>query len=242
MRLAVLSDIHGNLESLHAVLEDMHIQGPDKVICLGDVVGYGPNPEETVALLRQEGILSVQGNHEQGILFPDKRDWFNPTTRRSLEITAALLSLETINFLRTWPTALQEQDFLAVHGCPPADAFTYLFEYAEQDLPTLFQKFSQPLCFVGHTHMLQLAGWDRCQAWLNDMHAGRVLLDPACRYIINVGSVGQPRDGTISAKYVIWDSCASSLDVRAVPYDAKPTIAKIEALGFPEINARRLRG
>lgn len=241
MRLAVLSDIHANQEALLAVLEDLRTQSPDAVINLGDAVGYGPDPNAVIHLLRREGISCIQGNHEQGVLFPEKRDWFNPTTRKSLEITLGLLSPKTIAVLGTWPMAIQRETFLAVHGCPPDDPFDYLFEYEPETLPKLFAEFPQRICFVGHTHMLHLASWDGHAATLDEIEPGTFRLDEGRRYIINVGSVGQPRDGTLAAKYVVWDSDRAMLDVRAVPYDAAPTIAKIEALEFPEVNARRLR-
>jgi len=245
MRLAVLSDIHANLEALRAVLEDVHAQSARvpirDVISLGDAVGYGPDPNAVVHRLRREGIACIQGNHEQGVLIPKKRGWFNPTTRKSLEITLGLLSLKTLSVLRTWPLCIEHEAYLAVHGCPPADPFDYLFEYEPETLPELFATFPQKVCFVGHTHLLHLASWDGHAATLDEIEPGTIRLEKNRRYIVNVGSVGQPRDGSLAAKYVIWDETDAVLDVRSVPYDAKPTIAKIEALGFPEVNARRLR-
>ncbi|TVQ99050.1 MAG: metallophosphoesterase [Desulfovibrionales bacterium] len=246
MRFAILSDIHANLEAFQAVLEDLRVQSlaapMDAVVSLGDAVGYGPDPNAVVHLLRRERIRCIQGNHEQGVLFPDKRDWFNPTTRRTLEITLGLLTSETQAELRTWPVVLEEETFLAVHGCPPDDPFDYLFEYEPETLPKLFAAFSRKVCFVGHTHMLHLASWNGSAATLDEIEPGVFRLDGDRRYIVNVGSVGQPRDGTLSAKYVVWDAERIMLDVRAVPYDSKSTIAKIEAAGFPEINTRHLRG
>lgn len=245
MRLAVLSDIHANLEAFQAVLEDVRAQSArapiHDVISLGDAVGYGPDANAVVRLLCREGFACIQGNHEQGVLFPEKRGWFNPTTRKSLEITLGQLSPETRSVLRTWPLSIARKAYLAVHGCPPADPFDYLFEYEPETLPELFATFSQKLCFVGHTHLLHLASWDGHAATLDEIEPGTFRLEQGRRYIVNVGSVGQPRDGSLAAKYVIWDVDNALLDVRAVPYDAKPTIAKIEALGFPEVNARRLR-
>lgn len=241
MRLAVLSDIHGNLEALRAVLADMHAQAPDSVLCLGDAVGYGPDPEAVTRLLHERGIPCLQGNHEQAALDPRKRGWFNSLAKRSLGITLTLLSPAALEILSSWPTVIARDDCLAVHGCPPDDAFTYLFQY-EESFSVLFDRFYQPLCFVGHTHMLQLVAWDGKRSVLQKMTPGRIFLKPDHRHIVNAGSVGQPRDGNNAAKYVIWDSDGHFLDIRAVPYDFETTMAKIRALGFPEVNARLLKG
>jgi diadenosine tetraphosphatase ApaH/serine/threonine PP2A family protein phosphatase len=242
MRLAVLSDIHGNLAALQAVLADLQAQAPDDVLCLGDAVGYGPEPDAVVACLQQARIPCLQGNHELGVLKPEKRQWFNPTARRSLDITLGLLSAETLAIIAAWPDRIAGPDYLAVHGCPPDDAFRYLFECEEEELATMFGQFSQPVCFVGHTHTLFLVRWDGREATLTEISPGLFSLERSCRYIVNVGSVGQPRDGTASAKYAIWDNSRFVLEIRAVAYDTAATIAKIEALDFPAINTRCLRG
>jgi predicted phosphodiesterase len=241
-RLAVISDIHGNLEALQAVLADLESQGPVAVICLGDAVGYGPDPEAVVGLLLERKIPCIQGNHEQAVLFAERRSWFNPTSRKSLDITLTLLSPELLRVIAGWPTHLACVEYFAVHGCPPNDAFSYLFALEEEELAALFGHFSQPVCFVGHTHTLFLATWQGNQAKLEEVKPGLFPLNRANRHIVNVGSVGQPRDGSRSAKYALWDSDRFTLEIRSVRYDAQPTIAKIKALGFPEINYRSLGG
>ena len=242
MRVAVLSDIHANLEALQAVLRSLLEYPADSVITLGDVIGYGPDPEAVVHLLQEKNIPSVQGNHEQALISGRKLGWFNSPARRSINITRKLLSPRTLDMIGNWPMVIENDSFLAVHGCPPDDAFTYLFEYAEDELPELFQQFTQPVCFVGHTHMLHVAIYDGRRATLRESRPGQVALNPLQRHIINPGSVGQPRDGTNTAKYAVWDTRQSLLEFRAVPYDVETTIAKVQALGFPELNVRRLRG
>ena len=240
--LAVISDIHGNLEALQAVLADLESQGPVAVICLGDAVGYGPDPEAVVDLLLEKKIPCIQGNHEQAVLFAERRSWFNPTSRKSLDITLTLLSPELLRVIAGWPTHLACAEYFAVHGCPPDDSFSYLFALEEEELAALFGRFSQPVCFVGHTHTIFLATLQGNQVKLEEVKPGLFPLNRANRHIVNVGSVGQPRDGSRSAKYALWDSDRFTLEIRAVRYDAGPTIAKIKALGFPEINYRSLGG
>jgi diadenosine tetraphosphatase ApaH/serine/threonine PP2A family protein phosphatase len=129
---------------------------------------------------------------------------------------------------------------LFVHGCPPDSITTYLYSASDAYLRALFGAMEEKLCFVGHTHDLALVCSDGVQILRLPLPAGHTLLDEGCKYIVNVGSVGQPRDGNNNAKYVIWDSAMKRLEVRFVPYDMAPTAEKILALGFPEFNARRL--
>ncbi len=242
MRLAVLSDIHGNLEALQAVLADLDGQAPGAVVCLGDAVGYGPDPEAVVRLLTDREIPCIQGNHEQAVLSAERRRWFNPTSRRSLDITLTLLTPPILKIIDCWPSHIACAEYYAVHGCPPDDAYSYLFALEEEELAALFGRFSQTVCFVGHTHTLFLATWQGNQAKLDEIRPGLLPLHRADRYVINVGSVGQPRDGSRAAKYALWDSDRFTLEIRSVRYDTGPTIAKIKALGFPEINLRALGG
>ncbi len=240
MKIAILSDIHGNLEAFREVLRDLEIVQPDRVVCLGDAVGYGPDPEAVVRLLQAHRIPSVLGNHEWALAHPLHLEWFNPSARLSLEKTAELLSPEVRRTVTTWPTTLHVEGSLCVHGCPPNSVTRYLFEVVPEELPGLFSAYPEPLCFVGHTHQLRWVRWDGHQVtsgWIR----GEVLeLHPADRYIINVGAVGQPRDGDNRAKYVVWDTEARTVRVHRVPYDIAKTVEKILALGFPRINADRL--
>ncbi|MEJ5366089.1 MAG: metallophosphoesterase family protein [Desulfosoma sp.] len=240
MKIAILSDIHGNLESFREVLRDLEEVRPEKIVCLGDAVGYGPDPEAVVRLLKSRGIPALLGNHEWALRHPEHLEWFNPSARRSLEKTLELLSPEAVRAVTRWPTTLRVEGALCVHGCPPDSVTRYLFEVSYEEFPALFSTYEEPLCFVGHTHQLLWVRWDG-----HEVTSGRFLedlleLDPSGRYIVNVGSVGQPRDGDNRAKYVLWDTQARTIHVRRVPYDIAKTVEKILALGFPRINADRL--
>jgi predicted phosphodiesterase len=240
MRLAVISDIHGNLEAFREVLTDIDCSHIDKVVCLGDNVGYGPEPEAVVKLLRELRIPSVMGNHELGITDPSTFHWFNPNARASLLLTRQLISDETLAFITGLPPTLILADCLGVHGYPPDSITRYLFDVAKEELLLLLKNLTQRLVFVGHTHDLELISWDGSELERRELGPGVVTLQLSHRYLVNVGSVGQPRDGNNNAKYVIWDNVENLLEVRFVSYDIAKTADKIIQLGFPRFYASRL--
>jgi len=127
-RIAIVSDVHGNLEALVAVLADADAQGFSRMVNLGDMVGYGPEPDACVKLLRERGVDSVLGNHEHGLLEAQARNWFNPQARRALDRTRALLSDDALMYFRTLPRTLEAEGALFVHGCPPGLVSKYLYE------------------------------------------------------------------------------------------------------------------
>ncbi len=242
MKLAVISDIHGNLEALNAVLTqidaDRHI-GP--VVCLGDCVGYGPDPEQVVHVLRSRDIPAVIGNHEMALRDPEQLSWFNPLARLSLEKTLTMLSSESRAYLAQLPYSRIVAGGRLVHGYPPESTRTYLFQKTLYEIKKTFQEeLSERICFVGHTHDLEIVSFDGAAVTRRALGQGPVTLNRDRRYIINVGSVGQPRDGNNKAKYVVWDPDADIVDVRFVPYDTARTVAKIRQAGLPEQHAARL--
>jgi predicted phosphodiesterase len=237
---AILSDIHGNLEALRAVLEDLKRFPVDRVVCLGDLVGYGPDPEEVVRSVRERGILSVMGNHELGLTDPGFLSWFNVPTRNSLRLTKKLISPATLDYLRSLPPFLSLSGCLFVHGCPPDSITTYLFELSPEGLEEVFKATKDRLAFVGHTHDLLLVQYDGLQVGSQPLSQGLYPLQEDRRYIVNVGSVGQPRDGNNQAKYVLYDNQQQRLEVRFLAYDISATAIKIRDRGFPETHARRL--
>jgi diadenosine tetraphosphatase ApaH/serine/threonine PP2A family protein phosphatase len=241
VRLAVISDIHANLEAFRSVLADIDAVRADGIVCLGDIIGYGPRPEECIRLVRDRAIPSVLGNHELGLVRSRKLSWFNPTSRACLVATGKLLSPESLDWMKTLPASLTVHGARFVHGCPPDSPLTYLFELSEDGLREVFETTRDRLAFAGHTHDLELISWDGHEVCRSLLGRGERLLEPDLRYIVNVGSVGQPRDGDHHAKYVVWDSARDVLDIRFVAYDIDTTVREILALGFPEQYARRLR-
>ena len=240
MRLAVVSDIHGNLEAFKEVLLDIDRSKVDGVVCLGDCIGYGPEPDQVVSLVRRRNIPSVMGNHELGLMNKSYLGWFNQPTRRSLLLTQELLSSDTLEFIKGFKSALVFHGCRLVHGFPPESVTTYLVDVSQSEFVWAFSDMQERMCFVGHTHVPEIVGFDGVKISRGPLHQGLRSLEDGTKYIINVGSVGQPRDGNNRAKYVIWDSSRQTVDLRYVAYDIATTVKKILALGFPEFNAQRL--
>ena len=240
MRIAVISDIHGNLEAFEAVLADMDTAGVDTAYCLGDNVGYGPQPQEVVDRLRLRGIPSVMGNHELALSDPIFLRWFNPVARTSLERTRTMLSSDALDFLSGLPSAMVAEGCRFVHGFPPDSPTTYLFQVGDNGLEKSFVSHGERICFVGHTHELVMISHTGENMARHLLAQGEIHLDRDRRYLINIGSVGQPRDGNNRAKYIIWDKDRDVLETRFVPYDIAAVVKKIEAAGLPEAHAKRL--
>lgn len=240
MRLAIISDIHGNLEAFKEVLADIDRSHIDGLACLGDNIGYGPEPERVIDLVRERDIPSVMGNHELAVVDIKYLNWMNPTARKSLVMTSELLSDDSVDYIRTLPPTMTYHGSLCVHGCPPDSIVTYLFQLSTAQLEEAFVAMEKKICFLGHTHDLGIISFNGEDLVRAPMGNGIVSLHKDHQYIINVGSVGQPRDGNNNAKYVIWDTASESIEVRFIPYDIAATANKIIELGFPELNARRL--
>jgi predicted phosphodiesterase len=240
MRLAVLSDIHGNLEALKEVLTDMGHSHIDGAVCLGDNIGYGPCPEEVIDMICKLDIPCVMGNHELAVVDRSYLQWFNPEAQQSIFLTEKLLSEDSLAYIQGLASSMTVEGCLCVHGCPPDSITTYIFELISPELIDRFEDMREKICFVGHTHDLEVFSFDGQEIFQAYLYEGVLNLNPAEKHIINVGSVGQPRDGNNNAKYVIWDDVLRTLEVRFVPYDIAATAEKILELGFPEFNATRL--
>lgn len=240
MRLAIISDIHGNLEAFTQVLNDIDASGIDEILCLGDNIGYGPDPERVVEIIRERQIPCVMGNHELGIVDPLYLDWFNPVARKSLLITGHLISPETVEYIRRLNAFMVMDGCLCVHGTPPASITNYLFELTRSQLLQLSRTMQEDVCFVGHTHDLELIQMNEQDTSAMALYEGVFSLPENRKVIVNVGSVGQPRDGNNNAKYVIWDTAARQIEVKFISYDIGTTVDKILRLGFPSVNAKRL--
>lgn len=240
MRLAILSDIHGNFDALQQVLEDAAQCQVDHMVCLGDCIGYGPEPEAVIAEIRRHHIPAIIGNHEMAVYDRIHLNWFNPMARRSLEMTLTMLSDDSLAYIQQLPYSRVMFDSRFVHGFPPDSAQTYLFQVSSHELKQTLATMTEPVCFIGHTHDLEVIRYDGRQLDRRPLRKGVTPLVPGNRHLVNVGSVGQPRDGTNHAKYVIWDLDQARIETRFIAYDISRTVAKIKAAGLPEIHANRL--
>ncbi|MFW5734558.1 MAG: metallophosphoesterase family protein [Oceanidesulfovibrio sp.] len=239
MLIAVLSDIHANLVALKAVLEDIDSFQVGAVYSLGDNVGYGPEPDDVISLLQRQNVESVLGNHELGLLHADQRNWFNHHARQALSRTREMLSEAAMREIRHMPLAMVRHGCRMVHGYPPESALTYLFVMDDSDLAATFRRMQEQICFVGHTHELELVCWDGRRVERGPLPEA-VRFEPQRRYIANIGSVGQPRDGDNRAKYVLFDTTRRELTLRRVPYDIRSTAESIVEKGLPRQYADRL--
>ncbi|MFZ7126431.1 MAG: metallophosphoesterase family protein [Desulfobacterales bacterium] len=241
MKIALLSDIHGNHDALEAVLEDIAQAGAGEIFSLGDNIGYGGEPVRVMETLLARGISSVLGNHELAIRQPEHLGWFNPQARRSLERTRELLTAEALHVITALPEWRTVRGMRLVHGFPPDSALIYQFQVTESERDRIMDSMDEAICFIGHTHFPDLLTWDGHHSRRIDFQKGVVELKPGDRYIVNVGSVGQPRDGSNNAKYVVYDPDAATVELRHVPYDVESAVEKILEAGFPAQNAWRLR-
>lgn len=240
MRLAVVSDIHGNFEALESVLADIASASVDRIISLGDNIGYGADSEAVLRRLRASPIDSVRGNHELAVIDPKARSWFNPQALTSIMYTMAHLSDDAIQYLHTLPSSLHIDTHWFVHGFPPDSETRYLFQAGTNEIRKGLAATGCPICFVGHTHDLEIITIDESAIERRQLPCGAALLERDKRYIVNIGSVGQPRDGNRDAKYIVFDTDACVMDVRYVAYDREAAAKKIIAAGLPKSHAARL--
>jgi predicted phosphodiesterase len=241
VRIAVIADIHANLAALEAILEDIDSQQVSEVFCLGDTIGYGPDPEEVIQELQKRKIVSVQGNHEYAIVNKAYFNRLNPDPKRSLELTLEMLSPESISYINSLEPVLVNNGARQVHGCPPKSPTAYLFFPSQLMLDKIFGSFPEALCFYGHTHTLNFFEEGLPPEKGLEIELGTYRLHPGRRYIINPGSVGQPRDGLNNhAKYLIWDQENELVTFRDVHYDVMRTVNRLRQLNFPSFNSQRL--
>jgi diadenosine tetraphosphatase ApaH/serine/threonine PP2A family protein phosphatase len=235
--IAVISDIHGNLEALEAVLEDARRENADAMICLGDVVGYGADPNGCMDLVTAEMKATVLGNHDAAARDLREADNFNDVAREAIRWTQEQLTRENLDRLRALPLEFVDARARYVHASPD-DPSAWHYILTEQEAWNAFEACPEAVCFVGHSHVPLRVLLHRGRLEVVD---GPVLeLHRDARALVNVGSVGQPRDGDWRAAYSLFDPRAGRVVARRVEYDLRAATAKILKAGLPEILARRL--
>ncbi len=239
MRLAIFSDIHGNMEAFKEVVRDIQEQRVQECFFLGDAISYGPESDRVVRLLQRLDVHCVLGNHELALIQTHARNHFNSTARQHFAQVESLVSEKSRRFISTWPKIRREHGMLLVHGCPPDSITRYLFDLEESHFFRIFQEMDDSVAFVGHTHDLELIQDVDSEIRRMELSKGVYFLEGG-KAVVNVGSVGQPRDGDNRAKYVIWEPDTWRLEVRFVEYNIKKTAEGILKRGFPEFFARRL--
>jgi len=235
-----MSDIHGNSVALDSVLIDIESVGVDKIISTGDLVGYGPFPNEVINTFIERRIPSTLGNHDLATFDMDTLIDLGDTANQSIVITLDIMGAREKDYLTTLPKAIDFRGLNFVHASPKDNVRGYITNKSENEIKNLFTKFDGEICFIGHTHLLAEYYLENNELRHGPLSEGVVSLDPEKRYIINVGSVGQPRDGIYKAKYVLFDEEANTLESRFVEYDIKKVQRKIFDLGLPRKNAELL--
>lgn len=238
MRVGVVSDIHGNLEALQAVLKAMEPCDLDAVWCLGDLVGYGPDPNACVETARALAWQCVAGNHDVVATTGDGLEEFNPAAAAALSLTARNLSPENRLYLAGLPSHLVMADVTLVHGSPRNPIWEYVssIEVARHNL----DRFQTLLCLVGHTHMPAVFTFSDGRASQARPQSGIETEVSAGRHVLNPGSVGQPRDGDPRAAFAILDLARGAIVHHRAEYNIAATQGKMLAAGLPSRLAARL--
>lgn len=237
MKYAVLSDVHGNLESLRRALA---LLAPDeRVLCLGDIVGYGPNPNECVRLIRERAHETVLGNHDVAAIDNFGVEYFNEAARKAIVWTQGVLDEENARWLNALGYEIRQPDYLLVHGAP-VNYFEYILD--KSGAARAFANTDAPLVFVGHTHIAEYYCLepDGTITHRHMQHGGELLLEPGKRYVIDVGSVGQPRDLNPQASFVRYDVERRRIEWVRYDYPVGEVQQKIREANLPKALATRL--
>jgi len=238
MKYVIISDIHGNLEAFQSVLSWIHsYEEIDKVVCLGDIVGYGADPGECIELTRGISDIIIAGNHDFAAVGKTDIDFFNPVAKEAAIWTGGILSTEHINFLKSLPLVGKTSDVHFVHSSLyNPDEWRYLLDLHNAQID--FRIMKKDILFVGHSH-IPLVFEDR-NGKINLITDPEINLEQNAKYIINPGSVGQPRDHDPRASFAVFDSEDRYLKIIRLDYNIQKAQMKIRAAGLPEILAERL--
>jgi diadenosine tetraphosphatase ApaH/serine/threonine PP2A family protein phosphatase len=236
MKYAILGDIHSNLEALTAVLTDAASQRVTNYACVGDIVGYNANPVECLGIVRKMNCVCVRGNHDHYCSHPESLDGFHPLAADVVDWTRKQLCEDEQTYLRSLKYVAPVETFTIVHSTLDApEMWGYVFDRLEAEANFNYQTTS--LCFYGHTHV-PLA-FEKSDAVRYGLYT-KIKVGLGRKYFINVGSVGQPRDGDPRAAYVIFDLLNNAIELRRVVYDIQKTQRKILDAGLPGRIAARL--
>lgn len=240
MRLAIISDIHGNLEALEQVFKRIEAEKVSRIVCLGDVVGYGPFPGECIRRIRTAAEILILGNHDDAVIGrTDVRD-FNVHARAAVRWTREVLTEEDRAELAIYRIDADLGDVHLVHGSP---ASPRMWDYilSPVDARPNFSAFAGRICFIGHTHSAAVFEMDEDQIVQSRRVTRELILSSHSRYIINVGSVGQPRDSNPDAAFAFYDDERARVEFVRVAYDVSKTQAAMEKAGLPHFLIKRLQ-
>ncbi len=237
MRYGLISDIHGNLEAFETVLDECRRLKVDSIVCGGDIVGYGANPQECLNLIRKLKINSVAGNHDWAVSGKLDFSYFTPDARSAVEWTRQRFGFEEISYLNNLPLSLKTESFTLVHGTlKNPEQFIYMTSAAKA--ADTFALMDTPLCFVGHTHVPVVFIGQEEKIYPSDVLD--IEINPKYKYIVNLGSVGQPRDHNPLASFCVYDTNLGLVENHRVLYDIQKAQQKILDANLPSFLANRL--
>lgn len=243
MRYAIISDIHSNLEALQSVLKTIEAENIDKIVCLGDIVGYGPYPNECIELIQQHCEIILTGNHDFACIESSELIYFNQYAKQAVEWTLTVLSNENLQYLANLPLVGKIENYYLVHSNPyEPGSWDYILSLDEAEYN--FSNFNEDdqICFIGHSHhpIIYIEYFDANILKYSLKIINKIELEENKRYIINVGSVGQPRDGNPDAAFGIIDTNNRVYELKRVRYDIQKTYQKMISAGLPQFLADRL--
>jgi len=237
MRYAIFSDVHANLEALETVCRYYRGQHIDSFIFIGDIIGYGANPQQCLHLLKSLSPFCLAGNHEWGLLNKLALSWFNSYARDALLWTRQHLDASDCVYLEGFSLIYQQEDFVCVHGSlEEPENFNYILSCNEA--ARCFSFLKKRLCFIGHSHRPGIFYENKSR--IMSEQKDELRLEVGTRYIINVGSVGQPRDRDPRASCCIYDSDKGIVKFKRLEYNISNAAEKIQAAGLPSVLAWRL--
>lgn len=232
MRYAFIADIHANLAALQAVFEDIQVKGKvDEIWCLGDIVGYGPEPRRCLELVKKYCTVTIAGNHDLASIGKLDLSYFNPAAAEACQWTMHELNPVDVRYLADLPLKVERDDFTLVHGSPSDPVLEYVISssIAEKN----FAFFEKKFCLVGHSHMPAAFRQEGHAAQPIHLQEGVGMVLHTHRMIVNPGSVGQPRDGDPRASYAIYESEGMMLRLHRIDYDINATQDKMMQAGLP---------
>lgn len=238
MKYAFFSDVHANLEALKVVEKDFQKEGLDKVFFLGDAVGYGPDPNECISIIDQLTDIKLMGNHDYAALGLIETNLFNEYAQKAMDWTKSVLSEKSVRILSGFTMDYRFDESYLVHSTPKEpQEWNYIFDL--DDAEENFGFFDRQMCIIGHSHFpVIIKKFDEKHCFLHQESWTRI--ENGFKYIINIGSVGQPRDGSNQACYLIYDTEKKRVTLKRLPYDFKKTQAKMDKRGLPKFLVERL--
>jgi len=237
LRYAIISDIHSNIQALEAVVKEIERIDVDGILCLGDIVGYGARPSECISVIREECQVVLLGNHDAAAVGKGSSDNFNSMAKAAVDWTRDALTPDETDYLRGLPLIDDKERFALTHATfSNPESWDYIF--SEAGAASEFDSCDVPLLFFGHTHRPVVFALEGRR--VKSHHVGTFALDEQDRYIINVGSAGQPRDGNSDSCFLTLDLQKREIEYHRVPYDIKGAQDDILEAGLPKELAMRL--